>query len=167
ACLERDLPSSRRAPVPIIVRVVWLASKPAKRNLGRLMRSYYLTFIAVLACVPAAAQTTDHHVRVVINHPVGAALIRATAPLVWRDGTTRAELARSCADTSVSAAGAKPAARWASDAPGSASASLLRVEAADGSPLTLQWNRWRRVYPGALEFAVAGRGLRVVNDAPL
>jgi stage II sporulation protein D len=41
----------------------------------------------------------------------------------------------------------------------------------DGSPITLFWGRFQRVYPGALEFTVSSTGkqgsVRIVNDAPL
>src|SRR5437763_381299 len=126
------------------------------------MRSFYLTVLAALVAVPAAAQSTDRRIRIELSHPAaGQPAVRGTAALVWRDAVSGAELGRSGAGaTAVLSAGRETAASWVG--PGgasSASAAVLRVEAADGTSLTLEWDRLRRVYPGALEFTSIGRAL--------
>src|SRR5947209_20277196 len=104
------------------------------------MRSIYLTVLAALTCVPAAAQSPARRIRVELSHPAaGQPAIRGTAALVWRDAASGAEIGRS--DTGAAAAlsaGRETTARWVgTGGPGSSAAATLRVEAADGTPLTL------------------------------
>src|SRR3954447_12407477 len=118
------------------------------------MRSFYLTVLAALICVPAAAQSADGRIRVELSHPAaGQPTVRGTAALVWRDAATGAEIGRSGAGVAAGLSiGRETTARWVgTGGSSSAVAATLRVEAADGTPLTMEWDRLRRVYPGALE----------------
>src|SRR5947207_4468501 len=98
------------------------------------MRCFYLTVLAALTCVPAAAQGSDRRIRVELSHPAaGQPAVRGTAALVWRDGASGAELGRSDAGAAASlTARRETTARWVGPGrPGSATAVTLRVEASD------------------------------------